>query len=69
MSNNILTNFIKDEDSSKYKMSNNLLPKNFDQHIHNQQLAKGRTLYDPCYLKTFVETNKKQSDHHIKNFR
>ncbi len=69
MSNYILSIFVKDEDSSKYRMANELLPQTFDQPIQNQQLAKGRTLYDPCYLKTFVETNKKQSDHHITNFR
>jgi len=69
MSNNILTNFVKDDDSSNYNMSNKLLPEAYDQYVPNQQLAKGRTLYDPCYLNTFVKTNKEFSDYNVTNYR
>lgn len=47
----------------------NILPPDYDIHVPNQLLAKDRTIYDPCYLHTYVSTNKAYSDYKITNYR
>ena len=48
---------------------NKILTSDYDKSIPNQLLAKDRTLYDPCYLHTYVNTNKAYSDYKITNYR
>jgi len=46
-----------------------ILPDSFDARIQNKILAQDRTINDKCYLKTYVRTNKEESQYKVTNHR